>query len=43
MLSRLIESKAFLILLKFLQNINMKKKIHEYKPFILVINLILKN
>jgi len=31
-------------LLKFLQTINMKKKKqHEYKPYILVINLILKN
>jgi hypothetical protein len=35
-------SKTFFILLKFLQNINMKKK-HEYKSYILVINLILKN
>jgi hypothetical protein len=43
MLSRWIESKAFLVLLKFLQNINMKKKQHEYKLYILVINLILKN
>ena len=37
------ESKASLILLKFLQSINMKKKKHEYKPYILVINQILKN
>jgi len=43
MLSRLMESKTSLILLKFLQSINMKKKQHEYKPYILVINLILKN
>ena len=42
MLSSLVESKASLILLKFLQNINMKKQ-HEYKLYILVINLILKN
>jgi hypothetical protein len=42
LLSRLTESKASLILLKFLQSINLKKK-HEYKPYILVINLILKN
>ena len=42
MLSRLRESKAFLVLLKFQQSINMKKK-HEYKPYVLVINLILKN
>ena len=41
MLSRLIGSKASIILLKFLQIINMKKK-HEYKLYILVINLILK-
>ena len=45
MLSRLMGSKAPLVLLKFLQSINMKKKKkqHEYKPYILVINLILKN
>jgi len=42
MLSRLVESKVSLILLKFLHSIKMKKK-HEYKPYILVINLILKN
>ena len=42
MLSRLMESKASIVLLKFLQSINMKKQ-HEYKPYILVINLILKN
>jgi type III secretory pathway component EscU len=41
MLSRLMRSKSSLILLKFLQSINIKKK-HEYKPYILVINLILK-
>jgi len=34
MLSRLMGSKAFLILLKFLQSINMKKKLHEYKSHI---------
>ena len=38
-----MESKAFIVLLKFLQSINMGKKKHEYKPYILVINLILKN
>ena len=38
-----MKSKASLVLLKFLQTINMKKKQHEYKPYILVINLILKN
>jgi len=43
MLSRLMESKASIVLLKFLQSINMKKKQHEYKPYILMINLILKN
>jgi hypothetical protein len=43
MLSRLMESKAFLVLPKFLQSINMKKKQHEYKSYMLVINLILKN
>ena len=43
MLLRLIESKVSLVLLKFLQSINIKKKQHEYKPYILVINLILKN
>jgi hypothetical protein len=37
-----MESKAFFILLKFLQSINIKKKQHEYKPYILMINLILK-
>jgi hypothetical protein len=42
MLSRLIGSKVSLVLLKFLQSINIKKQ-HEYKPYILVINLILKN
>jgi hypothetical protein len=44
MLLRLIESKASLILLKFLQSINMKKNNMniKYKPYILVINLILK-
>jgi len=42
MLSKLMGSKASLILLKFLQSINMKKQ-HEYKPYILVINLSLKN
>jgi hypothetical protein len=43
MLSRLIGSKASLVLLKFLKGINMKKQQHEYKSYILVINLILKN
>jgi hypothetical protein len=43
MLLRLIESKVSLVLLKFLQSINIKKKQHEYKPYILMINLILKN
>ena len=43
MLSRLMGSKASLDLLKFPQSINFKKKQHEYKPYILVINLILKN
>jgi len=43
MLSKLMEYKASLILLKFLQCINMEKKQHEYKSYILVINLILKN
>jgi len=38
-----MKSKASIVLLKFLQSINMKKKQHEYKPYILVINLILKN
>jgi hypothetical protein len=42
-LSWLMGFKAFLILLKFLQSINLKKKQHEYKLYILVINLILKN
>jgi hypothetical protein len=42
MLSKLMGSKASLVLLKFLQSINMKKQ-HEYKLYILVINLILKN
>ena len=42
MLLRLMVPKASLVLLKLLQSINMKKK-HEYKPYILVINLILKN
>ena len=42
MLSKLMESKTSIVLLKFLQSINMKKK-HEYKLYILVINLILKN
>ena len=43
MLLRLMELKASLVLFKLLQSINMKKKQHEYKPYILVINLILKN
>ena len=43
MLSRLMRSKTSLVLLKFLQSINLKKKQHEYKSYILVINLILKN
>jgi type III secretory pathway component EscU len=34
-------SKASIVLLKFLQSINIKKQ-HKYKPYILVINLILK-
>jgi len=42
MLSRLMESKVFFVLLKFLQSINIKKQ-HEYKSYILVTNLILKN
>ena len=43
MLSRLMKFKASLVLLEFLQSINMKKNQHEYKPYILVINLILRN
>jgi hypothetical protein len=51
-LLRLMRSKASFILFKFLQSINMKKKQHEYKPYIYiydicvcvcVINLTLKN
>jgi hypothetical protein len=42
MLSGLIGSKASIVLLKFLQSIKIKKK-HEYKPYILVINLIYTN
>jgi hypothetical protein len=34
MLLRLMGSKASLVLLKFLQSINMKKKQHEYKSHI---------
>jgi len=43
MLSRLMGFKTSIIFLKFLQSINMKKKQHEYKSYILVINPILKN
>jgi hypothetical protein len=43
MLLRLIGSKTSFVLLKFLYSINMEKKQHEYKLYILVINLILKN
>jgi hypothetical protein len=52
-LLRIMRSKASFILFKFLQSINMKKKQHEYKPYIYiyidicvcvcVINLTLKN
>ena len=40
MLSKLMEFKASIVLLKFLKKINMKKQQHEYKPYILVINLL---
>jgi len=42
MLSKLMRSKVSLVLLKFVQSINMKKQ-DGYKPYILVINLSLKN
>ena len=43
MLSRLMKSKASLVLLKFLQSINMKKNnMNINHIYILVINLILK-
>ena len=36
MLSRIMGSKASLILLKFLQSINLKKQQHEYKLYIYI-------